>query len=81
MIFATIVQAAQAEMKSPEFISYAPVTWGLLGILIALTSLIYWDLRGQISKLWGHGHSAEVSCHNKTCSATVKTVGVMTKEG
>jgi hypothetical protein len=78
-IFATILNAVQTEINSPDHVSYAPVTWAPLTLVGALIAVMYADLRKQISVAIGrantHGHKIKMECHNKTCAAEVETVG------
>lgn len=79
--FSTIAGAAQAEIRSPESISYAPVTWALLTVVAALVAIMYADLKASIkvtmNRANNHGH--EIECNSESCKP--KTHAVILREG
>ena len=83
MIWDSIVWAANAEIQSTS--DYAPITWGLLGIIGSLGGILYYDLKRAINTAMtranSHGHRVRITCENKGCKAEAETRGVLLPEG
>ncbi len=84
-LFAAVEIIEKAATREADFYQGQPITWALLGLLLALVVYVHRQQTKNIEKLWGHGHKIKttVTCGNHSCNPviSVETDGVSTKEG